>query len=216
MLSHYRTLNVKQKAKPEEIKDQYRELSKKYHPDKNQGNKEAEEKFKGITAAYEVLSYPERRKNYDLTGSDVSEADISVKAGGLLQQLFQNVVSRKGLAEIVNADMIELVNKALDSGMVKLETNITTVRDSRKEIGRILKKLKHENKNNPIALMLKQEIAKHTEAIDTSKQNIRIWKKARMLWKDYGFDYDQKMKVNYRTGYGPNMKTNMFTTTVMS
>jgi molecular chaperone DnaJ len=51
------------------LKKKYRELSKKYHPDKNEGDKEAEEKFKKISEAYNVLSSPEKRNNYDKNSS---------------------------------------------------------------------------------------------------------------------------------------------------
>ena len=61
----YNILGVSENASQEEIKRAYRELAKKYHPDANPGNKEAENKFKDISEAYEVLSNPEKRKKYD-------------------------------------------------------------------------------------------------------------------------------------------------------
>jgi molecular chaperone DnaJ len=61
----YKTLGVSKKASEDEIKKAYRKLARKYHPDRNPGDKEAEEKFKEISAAYDVLSDPEKRKEYD-------------------------------------------------------------------------------------------------------------------------------------------------------
>jgi molecular chaperone DnaJ len=61
----YKTLGVAKNASEEEIKKAYRKLARKYHPDRNPGDKEAEEKFKEISAAHDVLSDPEKRKEYD-------------------------------------------------------------------------------------------------------------------------------------------------------
>ena len=67
---YYKTLGVEKNADPEAIKKAYRKLALKYHPDRNPGNHEAEEKFKKISEAYAVLSDPEKRKQYESFGSD--------------------------------------------------------------------------------------------------------------------------------------------------
>ena len=69
-MDYYETLGVKKDVTPTEIKKKYRKLALKYHPDKNEGDKQAEEKFKEISEAYAVLSDPEKRKQYDLYGSN--------------------------------------------------------------------------------------------------------------------------------------------------
>src|SRR2546423_4134211 len=65
---YYQLLGVKRDAKPEEIKKAYRRLARKYHPDVNPGDKSAEERFKLITEARDVLSDPKKRKVYDRFG----------------------------------------------------------------------------------------------------------------------------------------------------
>src|SRR3712207_1766838 len=64
----YKVLGVERKAKPEEIKKAYRRLARKHHPDVNPGDKAAEERFKLITEAHDVLSDPKKRSVYDRFG----------------------------------------------------------------------------------------------------------------------------------------------------
>src|SRR5919198_4376782 len=64
----YSVLGVDKKASQEEIKKAYRKLARRYHPDNNSGDKQAEERFKEISAAYDVLGDPDKRKQYDRGG----------------------------------------------------------------------------------------------------------------------------------------------------
>jgi molecular chaperone DnaJ len=67
---YYEILGVKKTATEAELKKAYRDLAKKYHPDKNKGNKEAENRFKEISEAYAVLSDSEKRAQYDRLGRE--------------------------------------------------------------------------------------------------------------------------------------------------
>ena len=78
MPGYYEILGVPRDADVEQIKKAYRKLALQYHPDRNQGSKEAEERFKEITQAYEVLRDPERRGVYDRYG----EQGLKGSAGG--------------------------------------------------------------------------------------------------------------------------------------
>ncbi|UCD94013.1 MAG: J domain-containing protein, partial [Candidatus Zixiibacteriota bacterium] len=63
---YYNTLGVPENAPKDEIKKSFRALAKKYHPDRNKGDKGAESRFKEISEAYEVLSDDKKRQQYDM------------------------------------------------------------------------------------------------------------------------------------------------------
>src|SRR5215210_6998155 len=64
----YKTLGVDKKASDEDIKKAYRKLARQYHPDRNPDNPQAEERFKEVQQAYDILSDAEKRKQYDAGG----------------------------------------------------------------------------------------------------------------------------------------------------
>ena len=83
MSNYYEILGVSKNATADEIKKAYRTLAFKYHPDRNPGNTAAEEKFKQISAAYDVLGDEAKRRQYDMGGYS---ADSYSSAGSQSQQ----------------------------------------------------------------------------------------------------------------------------------
>src|SRR5436305_13215833 len=99
---YYKSLGVGKNASDEEIKKAYRKLARQYHPDRNAGDKKAEEKFKEISAAYDVLSDPEKRKAYDrgqgpLGGFGMGGAGFDPSAfGGNFSDILSNLFGAAG------------------------------------------------------------------------------------------------------------------------
>lgn len=83
MSDHYATLGVARGASQEEIKRAYRRLAREHHPDANKGDTAAEERFKAITHAYDVLSDPHKRQNYDAFGDERGGAQGFGDIGGI-------------------------------------------------------------------------------------------------------------------------------------
>jgi curved DNA-binding protein len=79
---YYKIIGVERTAGADEIKKAYRKLAMKYHPDRNQGNKQAEDQFKEINEAYEVLSDPQKRSRYDMLGDSYSSWQRGGAQGG--------------------------------------------------------------------------------------------------------------------------------------
>jgi molecular chaperone DnaJ len=86
---YYELLGVKRDATEKDIKQAYRRLARKYHPDVNPGDKSAEARFKEINTAYEVLADKEKRAKYDKYGDKWQYADQFEKAGGPQAQYYE-------------------------------------------------------------------------------------------------------------------------------
>jgi molecular chaperone DnaJ len=99
---YYEVLEVPRGASVEEIKKAYRKKAVQFHPDKNPGNKEAEEKFKELTEAYSVLSDAEKRKVYDQFG----HAGLGgMGGGGGFGGGQTNEASRQALVDLINREL---------------------------------------------------------------------------------------------------------------
>ena len=99
-LDYYQILGVPKSATDSEIKKSYRKLAVKYHPDKNPGDKIAEEKFKEISEAYQVLSDKEKKRQYDTYGnspfSNSQQSSWSSQSYDIFEEFFSQQFSNRG------------------------------------------------------------------------------------------------------------------------
>ena len=97
--SYYEILGVSQSAGDAELKKAYRTLAMQFHPDKNPGDKKAEDRFKEISEAYAVLSDPDKRAHYDRFGTAPGAASGGGFEGGfgtLFEDIFENFFAGAG------------------------------------------------------------------------------------------------------------------------
>ncbi|MEA2446567.1 MAG: molecular chaperone DnaJ, partial [Actinomycetota bacterium] len=124
---HYEVLGVSRQASQEEIKRAYRKLARTYHPDANQDDPSAEERFKEITVSYEVLSDPQKRQNYDTFGDD-KFGGASVGDFGGISDLFSSFFGgfgqsgRRGPAR--GADILAEVELTLEEAAEGVEREV--------------------------------------------------------------------------------------------
>jgi molecular chaperone DnaJ len=99
---YYELLGVRKEAPDEDIRKAYRKLAVKYHPDKNPGSKEAEEMFKEISHAYDVLSDPEKKAAYDRYGEDAFKYGAGGSSGGFHDpfDVFRDVFGEGGFGDV--------------------------------------------------------------------------------------------------------------------
>ena len=106
-IDYYKILGVSKSATEKEIKTAYRKLARKYHPDLNPDNKEAEIKFKEINEANEVLSHSENRKKYDKYGKDWKHGEEYEKAERQQQRQYQSSSRQQGYSNEEYSDFFE-------------------------------------------------------------------------------------------------------------
>ncbi len=140
----YKTLGVSKKATDEEIKKAYRKLARTYHPDRNPDDAEAEEKFKEVSAAYDVLSDPEKRKEYDEGGvfagfGQGGQAPFGTGPGGfggfdfgdILGGMFNRGGGRAQRQEVRGRDLETEVSLSFDQAINGAQISVTVPKASR-------------------------------------------------------------------------------------
>ena len=158
-IDYYNILGVDNDATDNEIKKAYRKLARKYHPDLNPNDKEAEKKFKDINEANEVLSSSENRKKYDKYGKDWKHADEIEKAKQQQQQQHRNV-QQEASGGFSEGDYSDFFESMFGGG------------SSRVRGGNV--KFRGQDYNAELHLDLKDVYLTHKRTLTVNGQNIRL------------------------------------------
>jgi curved DNA-binding protein len=157
-IDYYKILELPKTASEADIKSAYRKLARKYHPDVNPNNKEAERKFKEINEANEVLSDPEKRKKYDAYGKDWKHADAFEEAKRQQGQS-QRTSGRPYQANEFSGDFSDFFESMFggQSGSRSRQT-----------------KFRGQDLNAELHLTLKDVYTKHQQTLNVNGKNIRL------------------------------------------
>ncbi len=133
----YSVLSVSKDASADEIKKAYRKLARKHHPDRNPGDKDAEERFKEVQEAYDTLSDPEKRRAYDAGGTFSGFGPRGFGGGGFtsdLGDIFSTVFGRRGggahQAPGAGRDLETEVRLSFEQAMEGAEVSVTVPKQS--------------------------------------------------------------------------------------
>lgn len=180
-IDYYKILGVSKTATEKEIKATYRKLARKYHPDLNPDNKEAEIKFKEINEANEVLSDPENRKKYDRYGKDWKQGEEFEKAQHQRQQQSQHRSGHQVFSEQEYSDFFE----SMFGG------KRTSSREGQ------YPKFKGQDYHADLHLDLKDVYTTHKQVLTVNNKNIRLTIPA-------GVENGQVIKIKGKGGEGLN------------
>ena len=133
---YYEVLGVGRDASSEDLKKSYRRLAHRYHPDKTQGDKESEEKFKELNEAYEILSDPDKRRKYDTFGHGMEGAGFGGGEGfGGFGDIFEDIFedffgagTRRGRRTQKGADLRYNLEISFEEAAFGYETKINIPR----------------------------------------------------------------------------------------
>lgn len=186
-IDYYKVLGIGKKASESEIKKAYRKLARKYHPDLNPDDKEAEVKFKAINEANAVLSNPENRKKYDTYGKDWEHAEAYEKANQQQQNYRSSYQGRS--QNYSEEDFSDFFSSMFGGGGTPFGSSASTG-------GRNVK-YKGQDYNAELQLSLKDVYKTHKRTFTINGKNIRLTIPA-------GVENGQVIKIKGHGGEGRN------------
>jgi len=183
-IDYYKLLGINKSATPDEIKKAYRKMARKYHPDLNPDDKEAEKKFQAVNEANEVLSDPEKRKKYDLYGENWKNQETYQNTGNGGGGRRQNQYS--------NADFEQAFR---DGGFSDFFDSLFGAGARRSSSSNI--KFKGQDLHANLELHLRDVLESHKRTLEINGKKIRLTIKA-------GVEDGQTIKIKNHGGDGVN------------
>lgn len=167
-IDYYKVLGIDKNASTDEVRKAYRKLARKYHPDLNPDNKEAEKKFQQINEANEVLGDPDKRKKYDKYGKDWKHGDEFEKAHRAQQQQQRHYQGSQsfygdaggGFGDFGGDDFSDFFHSMFGGGF------------SQQSRGRT--RFKGQDLNAELELTLLQAMQTHQQTLTINGKNVRI------------------------------------------
>ncbi len=183
VIDYYKTLGISKTASDKDIKKAYRKLARKYHPDLNPNDKEAEKKFKEINEANEVLSNPENRKKYDQYGAHWKNSEAYEQAKQQQQQQQRAYQGQAGNSGGYSEQDFEDIFGSMFGGQASDRQRST--------------KFRGQDFNAELQLDLKDVYTEHKRTLTVNNKNIRITIPA-------GVENGQTIKIKGHGGKGVN------------
>ncbi len=185
-VDYYSMLGVDKNAKEDDIKKAYRKLARKFHPDLNPNDKEANKKFQQINEANEVLSDPQKRKKYDQYGKDWQHGEEFEKA-------------KHSQGQWANADTSDYSGSFNEEGFSEFFESLFGRSAGRGKSSAV--KFREQDYNAELRLSLLDAYTTHQQTLTVDGKNIRITIPA-------GIENGQKIKLNGHGGAGINKGPN--------
>lgn len=195
----YEVLGVKPIHSISKIKERFRELAMKYHPDKNPGDQAAIEAFKEIQLAFEVLTDPVRRKRYNATGDTGERIDqADTKALAILHQalhaIMRPIVESNG--DPATIDIVKCMHIAFEAQKLEIESGIKKGTANKERLTYLAARFTvADGHDNVLRKMAEQPIQEITQALVGFKEQLADTERAMVILER--FRYETKPRANY-------------------
>lgn len=220
--SLYDLLGVKSDASEEELKTAYRKKSMELHPDRNTDDPTAQERFQAMKAAYETLSNPQKRAEYDATGEVTDQPDLDEIAEEALAAFFLNAceaITQNSLNASVavgrNSPVSILIARLADQerGILKRQDeNVLMVERFRQILRRLRRKGGKSAEDTRLAAVLHERITRlHKEAY-TLKRDLDLTNRMQTLIKEYDYEIESETAAASPTSFRTTGTLNFSTT----